>query len=224
MTVVPLAGSDYHNIIIGSKGGSTVPRVEDLDERIGALIVAKIDGLPITIQEFPVSRYFLKIGDNQIEHMIAIFEWRYQFWLLQFAERLSEDPNGGFAVLVLLNAYFDMIAQLNGHRRGDIEKGLELVFPELASEPDVRGDLEKNLRHAIAHMGITTDIILQEGYDYPLVWGPYRGNEAAIVINPRLMLIHIKSHFEEYVAALRDPDPKNDKRRRDFLKRVRRKA
>jgi hypothetical protein len=201
-----------------------MPRVEDLEERIKSLIIAKINGQPFAIPEFPISKYFKTMDDSNYEAIVDIFEWRYQYWILQFAERLSEDANGGFAVLVLLNAYFDMIAQLHGHKWGEIEEGLKLVFPELESEPKVTKYLKKHLREAIAHMGITTNIILKEDFSDPIVWGPYRGEPMVIVISPRLMFVHIKSHFEKYTASLRDPSAKNDDKRRKFLKRIRKKA
>lgn len=201
-----------------------MPRVKDLDQRIQSLIIGKVNEKPFTVQQFPISKYFQTQPDSAYEHMVEIFEWRYRFWILKFAKELSADPDGGFAVLVLLNAYFDMIAQLHGHGRSEVEEGLKLVFPELASESKVTSSLKYNLRHAIAHMGLTTNIILKEEYNDPIVWGPYRGNEMVIVINPRLMFEHIKSHFENYIAALKDPDPRNDDLRTKFLARIRQEA
>jgi len=202
-----------------------MPQVDNLDERIGALIIAKIDEQSVLSPEFPIWKYFRILDDSDCERMIEIFEWRYRFWILQFAERLSYDPDGGFAVLVLLNAYFDMIAQLHGHKWGKaLDEGLKLVFPELESEETVRKKLGHDLRAAIAHMGITTNIILQRGFSDPIVWGKYRGNQTTIVINPHLMLTHIRAHFDKYIASLRDPSPENDEKRRAFLKRIRKPA
>jgi hypothetical protein len=49
-----------------------------------------------------------------IDEQIQAFENMYTIWILPFAQKLVEMPDSGFAVLALLNAYPDMIAQLHG--------------------------------------------------------------------------------------------------------------
>ena len=198
-----------------------MPLANDLDSSIGALVYGQRTIL-YTTQEFPTRNALVKLPpDEQIEIVCE----RYKHWLLSYARKLAQEPNTGYALLALLNSYFDMIASLSGHfsersSNKRVKLGLPMVFRELATEPQVVTMLVKYLRNPMAHMGTTSDhIILIDLYEEPIVWGSFHALEA-IVINPRLWAMRICEHFDEFVNELRDPDPKYNQRRKDFLDRI----
>ncbi len=80
-----------------------------------------------------------------IEQQIDAFERMYKLWILSFAEKLTDMPDSGFAVLNLLNAYPEMIAQLNGFtgNKPDLFKdGMLLLFPELRNSQQAKNICE----------------------------------------------------------------------------------
>lgn len=147
-----------------------------------------------------------------IEKQIDAFEKMYKIWLLDFAERLVTIPDSGFAVLTLLNAYPETVAQLNGFtgRKSDLFKqGIFLIFPELLSYQQstaICKHLYSYMRSGLAHMSFTSvNIILSE--DPPAAVQIYNKKEPFEVwVNPRLWFESIKQHFEDYISELKSPD------------------
>ncbi|MFN8448065.1 MAG: hypothetical protein U0521_05625 [Anaerolineae bacterium] len=197
-----------------------MPEVNDLDDRIGILIYGQSQIIYST-QEFPTRNALVKLPNDE---QIALVCDRYKLWMLNIAEELTQNPNAAYAILALLNSYFDMIASLSGYAnkypKERVKIGLALVFKELAAQSHIVDLLEDRLRNPMAHMGMTKDhIILIDEYNEPVVWGKYHGIDA-IVINARLWVKHIAQHFEEFSANLRDPAPQFDQLRSHFLKRI----
>jgi hypothetical protein len=196
-----------------------MPVVNDLDSKIAVLIYGQRT-ITYTTQEFPTRNALVKLDP---EEQIAIVCERYKLWMLEIADGLTENPNAGYAILAILNSYFDMIAQLSGYMgtpKDRVKHGLKMVFPELQNDLGIVDLLEDRLRNPMAHMGITKDnIILIDLYDDPLVWGNFRAVEA-IVINPRLWVRKIRTHFERFTLELFDPSPQYDQLRQDFLNRI----
>lgn len=197
-----------------------MPLVNDLDSKIEALVYGQRNIVYVT-QEFPTRNALVKLPEDE---QIDLVCQRYKFWTLRFAEELSQRPDGGYAALLLLNPYFDMIASLSGYATEKpetrVKNGIPMVFPELATESKVVEELFERLRNPMAHMGITRDrIILLDEFEEAIVWGPYRGTDA-IVINPRLWVKRISQHFDEFTARLRNQSPENDALRGHFIKRI----
>jgi len=211
-------------------------RRDDLDERIKMLVYGKVIRV-YTTGEFPTRNALQRLPD---EERIDVVCERYKMWILDIAADLSANPDAGYAALALLNSYFEMIAQLSGYKPPErescekkkrdedfvteVEYGLKKVFVELEHEPEIAAEIRKRLRNPMAHMGVTQDlVIIIDEFDEPLVWGPYKGQQA-IVINPRLWVKRISEHFEQFHADLRSPDPAYDDLRAAFLARIARKA
>lgn len=197
-----------------------MPEVDDLEQRIGTLIYG-IRTITYTTHELPTRKALIKLPE---EEQIAVVCERYKYWFLAFAEKLEQEPNAGYAILALLNSYFEMIAQLHGNQeqgkgktRGLVIAGLKLVFPELAENDAVATEIYERLRNPLAHMSATRDhVILIAAYDQPLVWGKH-GEVDAIVINPKLWSKAIREHFDQFYLRLQDP---NSELRHRFLERI----
>lgn len=198
-----------------------MPAVNDLDSQITILVYGQRT-IIYTTQEFPTRKALLKLSPDE---QIAIVCERYKLWILKVVEDLAKRPDTGYAILAMLNSYFDMIAQLSGFdnlRPGQrVREGLKLVFHELKNEPNIVNELEDRLRNPMAHMGTTKDIIvLIDQYPEPIVWGKFKGSDA-IVINPRLWAMRIVEHFTEFSSLLLDTaDPNYHTSRTNFLKRI----
>ncbi len=201
-----------------------MPHVTDLDSKIDVLIYGQRTVI-YTTQEFPTRNALVKLPPDE---QISLVCERYKLWMLDIANELALNPNAGYAILAILNSYFDMIAQLSGFANIKPEErvliGLKNVFPELNAEPDILAEINKNLRNPMAHMSITKDnVILIDLYDDALVWGNFR-EVRAIVINPRLWVKRISEHFEEFCVNVSDLEPRYDQLRKHFLARIARTA
>jgi hypothetical protein len=194
----------------------------DLDIAIGTLVYGTRT-IVYKTDEFPTRNALNRLPE--LERIDLVCQ-RYKFWILEFAEKLANEPNSGYAVLALLNSYFDMIAQLSGlrHPRERVHErvttGLKIVFPELNGERDLAKEIYERLRNPIAHMGGTKDqIILIDRFEEAITWGKYH-NLDAIVINPRIWAKRIIEHFDNFAAELLDSDSSNDSKRAKFLERI----
>jgi hypothetical protein len=158
------------------------------------------------------------------EQVIDAFQKAYWMWILSFAEKLDSMQDSGFALLGILNAYPEMIAQLQGVTGTKPELftyGMLEVFPELKNKDDVEKichHLYSHLRSSIAHMGLTgANIFLNCDIEFPIISGNYKG-AFAIVLNPHLWFMRICEHFSNYISDLRDPEEKE--LRKKFWKRM----
>ncbi len=159
--------------------------------------------------------------------------------MLRVAETLLEgdpdagfqkDPDSGFAVLLVLFPYFEMIAR---HRAGKevgrgFEKGLCNVFGEerLGNTPAIRKEVTNwlwdNMRNELAHNAFTgKGIAISGSYAAPIVWDlDENGHVDGVGINPHLWVKLIRKDFENFVEILRDPA--NTRERAKFLKYAKR--
>ncbi len=159
-----------------------------------------------------------------MDELINAFENSYLQWILRFADHIIDTNGSGFAVLTLMNAYPEMIAQLHGisGKKPDLfQQGMLMIFPELKANKDegvICTHLYSYLRNGLAHMSLTGfNIILTESIPNPLTPGEYMGS-LAIAINPRAWLNRIKSHFNLYISELRNEE--NEVLRMKFVKRM----
>jgi hypothetical protein len=148
-----------------------------------------------------------------LEQQIDAFEKMYKIWILSFAEKLVDIPDSGFATLMILNAYPEMIAQLHGFR-GDkqelFEKGVCLIIPKLTEHKKVKDiclHLYSYMRSGLAHMSFTSkNIVLTEDFPYALdIRISEDGAEIGIFVNPRMWFEYIRQHFQNYIDSLKNP-------------------
>jgi len=168
-----------------------------------------------------------------VDEKIDAFYQRYTVWVLSYAKRLLDDPDSGFAVLLLLNSYFEMIAcrlegvpasvrrdRKSGYNPGEHWKaGLQEVFPEierLGNGEDTCKQLYLSVRNELAHDGfISKPVGLSEDYRDAITFGE-PGQAVEISINPRGWCARICDHFDQYIAQLKDPG--NQTLREKFLR------
>ncbi len=201
-----------------------MPEKKDLDTRIEVLVYGQRT-VRYTTQELPTRNALLKLPPLE---QIDVVCQRYKLWILDFAKELAERPDTGYAILAMLNSYFDMIASLSGYNpKGKdatgkrVKWGLSKVFPELQKYPKIADELYNRLRNPMAHMGMTKDLIVTfTPLADPIEWGRFRNQPLAIFIDPRLWAKRICDHFDDFTARLLDPDPKNEERRTNFLDRI----
>jgi len=167
-----------------------------------------------------------------VDEKIDAFYQRYTVWVLSYAKRLLDVSDSGFAVLLLLNPYFEMIAcRLQGvpasdrrdRKRGyssgkQWKTGLQEVFPEIKTSgkgEDTCKQLYLSVRNELAHYGfISKPVGLSEDYKDAITFGE-PGQAVEISINPRAWCARICDHFDQYIAQLKDPG--NQTLREKFL-------
>lgn len=161
-----------------------------------------------------------------LEEKIEVLRDRVLGWQLDVAvDVIERDEHAGFAALHIVTRYFEVIAM---YMRGPgkmgsgkyFAEGARAVFPELEDEDDkpVRwftGSLYRHLTCGLYHQGITRAEILLSGK----IAEAYRFNDLGagkhvIIISPRPLTQHLRTHFERYVEELRDP--RNTKLRSSF--------
>ena len=162
-----------------------------------------------------------------LEETIDAFAALYRLWILGFVEKLMNMPgtmpDAGFAILMMLNAYPEMIAQLTGHT-GDkpslFKAGLVEIFPEVKGdrEDEVCTHLYSYMRSCLAHMSLTGEnILLSEDFPKALTAGE-PGGKLLVVVNPRKWCETILQHFDHYIEELKNP--RNTALRQKFYERL----
>jgi hypothetical protein len=168
------------------------------------------------------------------DEWIDAFYNRYSVWVLRVAEELLQnDPHSGFAVLLILFPYFEMIARYHEGRvvkpfRKGFEMGMYHVFKEseLGDTPKTReGVIEwlwVNMRNDLAHAAFPgRGIAISGGYPVPMVWELDKEKSVVGVgFNPHLWVERIRQDFERYINILRNPV--NTAERSRFLKYAKR--
>lgn len=167
--------------------------------------------------------------DLDLDQLIQQFENRTRHWILNYAGYLIDanspqiSNDSGFAVLMILNAYPEMIAQLHG-KSGDKEslyrEGLQEIFPRIPDEDldKVAKTLYPYLRSALAHMGFISERVILS-LDYPnLTLCRDPKDRICIIVNPNEWYDQIMAHFQRYLTDLRNEA--NEELRNNFLKRM----
>lgn len=177
-----------------------------------------------------------------IDDKITIFLDRTNGWQLDIADqcingRKGPDgkfiakpiPHSGFAVLLIVLSYFEMIAKYQdgftgkGKSEHYFKQGVYSVFPQLKRESsqavdDLLNVLYSGGRCALYHRGMTDPrIILTADIEFPMF---FDAREKRLVINPHRLVPALKNHLEEYGKQLLDTNNsnlrKNFERRFDF--------
>jgi len=152
---------------------------------------------------------------------ITIFCEQTLGWQLDIADAcinggLEVMRHSGYAVLLIVLSYFEMIAEMKGlspfggkGSQGKFNAGVLDVFRELSSSgPDVRDNVLKILyvsgRCGLYHEGrVRGRIIISGDFQGPLVYEPHN---RILGINPHKLVPKLKAHLEEYILALKGPD------------------
>lgn len=159
-----------------------------------------------------------------LDKMIDIFEDRVQGWQIIIADQAyrgvldskkkrvsSGIPHSGFAVLLILLSYFEMVAKFEA---GDTSKdsgvwfkaGIKSVYPELSSKIEqdkvmILARFYKGARCGLYHAAMTSKQVFVSG---DVSTFDYDASNGKLIINPGDMIDRISSHFEAYIQRLRD--------------------
>ena len=200
--------------------------------------ITRCGGHKTLVADYPED---LQIKDDK--RLIDCFEDRVCRWIFKPAKILlkterdcgEEEPDVDFAVLTILNALPEMLAQFQGYEynyTGDpkhlkkylYEQGLQYIFPWLKNDKHKKSIMKRlygKLRNAIAHMGLTsTGIILERGIKDPIILCQGRDNKLVVIVNVPKWHEQTKKRVKDYISELRDPDPSKDALRQKFRKRM----
>ncbi len=159
-----------------------------------------------------------------LKEKVSCFEERYRVWMFDYAQLFvptqyggtAHDEricgNAGFAILAILNPYFNVVGHLCAETLPSkseqaIKEGVRCVFPPLAERGNLHDELVNKIymqtRNSIAHNGLTgEEIVLDGSYDNPLVYGLY-AKKTTLVINPFKWYEHLREHFDRYIRVLK---------------------
>ncbi len=165
------------------------------------------------------------LSGQSLSEQINIFENRVQKWILEPCEALlaAENPEWDFAVLTILNAIPEMIAQYrgcNGNKLDLYGQGFEYIF---GKEPDfIPNHLYGKLRSAIAHTAQTGEGITVSRERQNLAWPiDYNQGLYAVVINVPEWYSKTSERLADYIEELRDVEYSDkDELRVAFSKRI----
>lgn len=159
-----------------------------------------------------------------VNQQILLFEKRVHTWILDYAKMLLNENNAGFAILIILNAIPEMLAQFRGHV-GSVEElyreGLLYIFPEIQGEHEdfIINELYSHKRNAIAHMGFTSSNIILNG-QHPNLTLCNLNENTFIILNPVEWYNQVNKMFEQYIIELKDNS--NKELRDKFAERMKR--
>lgn len=160
-----------------------------------------------------------------LHEQINYFEDRVKRWILKPCTVLldADNPDWDFAVLTILNAIPEMLAQYRGCEGNKLDlyrQGFKYIF---GKEPDFIPDhLYGKLRSAIAHTSQTGEGITVSRERQNLAWPIcYRQGLYTVVINVPEWYTKTKERLVDYIKELRDfEDSDKDELRAAFSQRI----
>ncbi len=192
--------------------------------------ITRCKGHKTPVKDYPEP---LKIKD--MDELIDCFEDRVCRWILKPARVLlkqntpcgEKDPDVDFAVLAILNAVPEMLAQYKGYQNKpkdyQYKQGILYIFPKLKNHTHqkkiVKELLYGKLRSGIAHMALTdVGIILNRDTKAPITACYGRKKKLVVIINVPKWYKQTKKRIKNYICELRDES--NKKLRCEFRKRM----
>lgn len=146
-------------------------------------------------------------GPNpDIDAKIRIFEDRELGWRFSIAQQAEKIPHAGYALISMLFAYFEMIAQYSsgtssdGHSKTFFRSGVRTVYPTSTLTDAELNTIYRRVRCGMYHSGYTKLGPLISGH-YPEALS-IDGDNARV--NPHRLLADLTAHFTAYVASIRD--------------------
>ena len=186
--------------------------------------ITRCGGQTTLVENYPEP---LQIKETDV--LIDCFEDRVCRWIFKPAKILlaqklekkpgEKDPDVDFAVLTILNAIPEMLAQFQGHQSNKrnteylYKQGLLYIFPKLKNHPheeSIATLLYHKLRNAIAHMGLTDPgIILERETKCPITLCCGNGDKLVVIINVPKWYKQTEKRVDDYLNELRDDSNKN---------------
>ena len=150
-------------------------------------------------------------GELSLNDKIAIFIARVRGWQIQPALRMRETgiPHRGFAQLLIVTSYFEMIGKYRAGFIGEgdsakyFKEGLLYTFPDLPEEEKKLLDaFYRSVRNGLYHVGMTRpNVIIFDGI--PKSFG-FHEESGAIAISPDRFVEDISIRFDIFADELRD--------------------
>jgi len=163
-------------------------------------------------------------GELSLDHKIDVFIARVRGWQINpaLAMRDQKIPHRGFAQLLIVTSYFEMIGKYRAGYTGEhqsgkyFKEGLLYTFPDLPEdERELLDAFYKSIRNGLYHVGMTTpNVIIYD--DIPKSFG-YHDESGAIAISPDKFVEDIMIRFEDFAKELKDVT--NKQLRENFEKR-----
>lgn len=165
------------------------------------------------------------LADLSLNEQINYFEDKVNRWILEPCAVLlkADNPDWDFAVLTILNAVPEMIAQYQGcigEKKNLYKTGFEYIFGE---EIDfIPNHLYAHLRSAISHTALTGEGITLSRERQNLAWPICRSKSLyTVVINVPEWYSKTRDRLTDYIEELRDfEDSDKDELRNAFSQRI----
>lgn len=163
-------------------------------------------------------------GQLTLEDKIEVFIARVKGWQIQPALAMIEKqiPHRGFAQLLIVVSFFEMIGKYRAGYKGGgnsgkyFKEGLLYIFPEIP-EYDIHllKSFYKGVRNGLYHVGMTMpNVVLYD--NIPGSFG-FQEETGAILISPDQFVHDIAIRFESFANELRDKH--NEELRTNFGQR-----
>ena len=156
---------------------------------------------------------------NLIETKLMIHKDRVNGWFLDVAERLKEDNEAGFVILMICLAHLEGMAQYRreqitnfGESSQILKEELKRIFTIPSFHSRAIDILVEDARHGLFHDCMTRRRVFLSGqYLSPIIWDEVG---EVVLINPHSFLDAIRADFERFILFLADPE--NIEERRKF--------
>lgn len=154
-------------------------------------------------------------GALSLDEKIEVFVARVRGWQIQPALDMREMdiPHRGFAQLLIISSYFEMIGKYREGFIGEFKsyqyfkEGLLYTFPDIPSDDkELLEVFYKSVRNGLYHVGMTkSNVIIYDGI--PGSFG-FHEEMRQILINPDCFVEDISIRFEVFANELRNPNNK----------------
>jgi len=141
-----------------------------------------------------------------LDHKILIFEDRELGWRFNIAKATEIIPDAGYAVISILFAYFEMVAQYSTGHSSDhksgiaFREGVRLVYPTRTFESNQLDIIFSRVRCGMFHDGYTKfGTLIGGGFPNALDIDKY-----TVRVNPHKLRADLYNHFSQYVAMVKD--------------------
>ena len=146
-------------------------------------------------------------GPNpSLDEKILTFEDRELGWRFKIAEATEKIPHAGYAVISILFAYFEMVAQYSTGVSSDtgskaaFRAGVRLVYPACGFTDDQLNTIYSRVRCGKFHNGYTKFGTLISG-DFPEA---LTNDNYTVLVNPHKLCSDLLTHFTTYIQTLKD--------------------
>lgn len=139
-----------------------------------------------------------------LETKILVYEDRQKTWFFDIAEKLKDNNEAGFVILMIATTYLESNQQYregapsNGRSNEMIKKALARMFPSMQeSEQEI---FIKGVRCGLFHDGITKKGILIHASQNEI----YRFENNDLIVNPHKLLDEVEKDLDNYINVLKN--------------------